>query len=352
MLAYSSLLLSLTAGCTDKGSDSAGDESDADTDTDSDTDTDTDVEPQRHLEGTVHVTVTDATGKKTLCDTMVDITGEEFAGGCLQCDFTLDVETTVASEAGTDCDYSAYPVAHLLEDAFWDDVYLGWSDAFTGYYRSYADLLWLGFTAYGTGPSWQNVVAYADGVNGTTSYDGGQLGWTRAYNLYGYNGTQLYLCYYPLYTPGSPNYGGAYTGSGSLDCSYVTPYENWTFQGVDNGYAYISVDTVSKDTTFDPLFYVSSSSSDSCVTGFGNESFECAFAPTGGLCPSLALPTETGETYTVSVRPVSPCDGATGDYEILVDTNGDPSLKRVAGGELTPYLGHVSAEGDTTITLK
>jgi hypothetical protein len=84
----------------------------------------------------------------------------------------------------------------------------------------------------------------------------------------------------------------------------------------------------------------------------GSQSFDSAAPPPQGLCPSLALPTQTGETYTVSVRPAALCDGATGDYEILVDTDGDPSLKQVAGGELTPYLGNVSAEGDTTITLK
>lgn len=352
MLAYSSLLLSLTLGCDDKGSDSAGAESDADTDTD--TDTDTDADPERYLEGTIHVTVTDATGKKTLCDTMVDITGEEFSGQCLQCDFTLDIATTVASEKGTDCDYSAYPGAHLMEDAFWDDVYLGWSDSFDGPIRSYEDLLWVGYNATSLGrpgPYWTNVIAYADGAWGTTSYKNG-IGWTRAYDVYGYNGTLTY-CGYPAFTHGSPNYGGAYTGTGSLNCSsYVTPYENWTFQSVDNGYAYISIDTVSKDTAFDPVLFVSAS--DSCWVGYGDESFACTFPPPGGLCPSLKLPTEKGETYTVAVRPsdFNPCEVATGDYEILVATKGDPSLKQVAAGELTPYLGHVTAEGDTTITLK
>jgi hypothetical protein len=239
-----------------------------------------------------------------------------------------------------------------MESSVVSDVFLGWSDSYAGYYQTYTDILWFGFALPGyPGPYWQYAIAYGGGVNTSTDYTNG-IDWTRSYDVLGYNGTQLYLCYYPSYTPYSPNYGGAYTGTGSLDCSYITPYANWTFEGVDNGYAYISVDTVSKDTVFDPLFYVSSDSSDQCVTGFGNESFECTFpAPGGLLCPSLKLPTETGETYTVSIRPNSPCDGATGDYEILVDTKGDPSLKQVAGGELTPYLGHVSAEGDTTITF-
>ena len=79
---------------------------------------------------------------------MLAITGEEFSGSCLFCDFTLDIDTTVTSEKGSDCDYDAYPFAHLMEGSVVSDVFLGWADSYVGYYQTYEDLLWFGFGTF------------------------------------------------------------------------------------------------------------------------------------------------------------------------------------------------------------
>ena len=356
-------VLAASTGC-DKGSDSAG-EGDADTDTD--TDTDTDVDEVRYLDGTIHVVVTDATGKTTKCDTMIDITGVESSGGCINCDFELDTEATVASEKGVDCDPALYPLSTLIEGGLYSDIWVGWADEFVGTYDTYTDIVWFGFGLTGNpGPYWYSALAY-DGKNSSASYSGGLLDWSRQAQYIGNNlladytcGAQVYMGTYSAdpdyYGVGSPNFYGNYTAYGSLDCSYNKPYDRWSFYGVDDTYASVSVDTISADSSFDPMFYVTTD--DYCIEALGDENFDCTYPGTSGfLCPSVRFPTTKGEHYNLWVLPFrnlgfGDCDNKTADYQLWIDTKGDPSLTKATGGELFPPGDIVTAEATSTITIK
>ena len=303
--------------------------------------------------------MTDATGKKTKCDTTVDLTGEESGGGCLYCDFELDTTATVSSENGTDCDYQSYAYAMLVEGDVYSDIWLGWSDTYTTTYGTYNDLLWFGYGVPGyPGPYWQlALVSY----NKYADYTDGLLSWSRDTQYLGNNlqvdstcGAGVYTgIYYPPYA-GSPNYYGNYTSIGSLNCSYNKPYDKWSFYGVDDTYAAVSIDTIAPDSAFDPMFYVTTD--DLCMEAVGDENFDCSFPGTNGfLCPSVRFPTTKGEHYNVWVLPYSgggDCDNPTADYLLWLNTKGDPSLSKAKGGELWPPGDIISAVGSAKITME
>jgi hypothetical protein len=347
-------LLASGVGC-DKGSDSSG-EGDADTDTDSDTDTDTDTDTDLPdtLTGSIELTVVDATGKDNLCDTSIDLTGEEGGGGCLGCDFTFDLQTDIASEKGTKCVYNNYPYASMLEEGIVTGSWLGFSEAYN--YGSYVlpnALFWGWGTSTYPGPNW-TLLTY-DGAYGDVTYSAGTIGWSLQYSQYGFSVPQQYCDYYDYYGGiynEYKNFGGNYTAAGSLDCGLRVPYQTWTFTGVDDTYAYVSLDTVSADTAFDPRFFIMDS--DTCNLAIADENFECSFPPPSDYwCPAHKLATTTGEVYTVFVYPFTDCNlepGTTGDYTLYIKANSDPSLTPANEGELTPVIANVSAQGTVTIT--
>ena len=340
-------LLAFGVGC-DKGSDSSGEESDADTDADTDTDTDTDIPDT--LTGSIELTVTDATGKDTLCDTSIDLTGEEASGGCLGCDFEFDLQTDIASEKGSKCVYNNYAYASMLEEGIVIDSWLGFAESYAGSYPN--TLLWGWGTSQYPGPNW-TFLTYGAGVD----YSNGTISWNLQYSQYGFTVPQQYCESYDYYGGvynEYKNFGGNYTASGSLDCGLRVPYQTWTFTGVDDTYAYVSIDTVSAETAFDPRFFIMDS--DTCNLAVADENFECSFPPPSDYwCPAHKLETTKGEVYTVFVYPFIDCgfgDGTTGEYELYLKTNADPSLALQNEGELTPLIANVSAEGTVTITEK
>jgi hypothetical protein len=102
------------------------------------------------------------------------------------------------------------------------------------------------------------------------------------------------------------------------------------------------------------MFYVSTD--DSCLVAQADENFECSYpAANGYWCSSVKMPTNDGELYTITVQPWDgdgDCDGATADYVLFVDTTSDPSLTQGVMGELYPPGDIITADGDTTITIK
>jgi hypothetical protein len=348
--------LAASTGCDNGGSDSAGEgdtDTDADADTDTDTDADTDTDLPDTLTGSISLTVTDPTGEETWCDTSIDLTGVEAAGDCVACDFTFDLQTAIASEKGSDCLYNNYPYASMHEDGIFIDTWVGFAETYYWEDMPYPNaLFWGGRKSVDPVPNW---VPFTYG--GAVDYSAGTLSWDLQYSQYGYT-VPLTYCgdygwYDNAYTP-HENHGGNYTGSGDLDCDHRRTYATWSFVGVDDTYAYVSLDTVAAETAVDLIFDITDSAT--CLVGNGDDNFECSFPPPSGYsCPSHKLATTKGEVYTVVVRTGRDCRsgaGETGEYQLYLQANADPSLTFHNAGELTPLLANVSAQGSVTIAEK
>jgi hypothetical protein len=323
---------------TDTDSDTDADtdtdtDSDADTDADTDSDSDSDTDTDTGFSATIDVTVTDEVAA-VLCDATIELSGTlydksvpDYAGSCPSCDFAFAVSATVTAEAGK-CDYEKYQFATYMPTADHPSFYLGYSPDFRPDWSAYPfPAVWAGYThlfhGKPTPPTW-NTVFYGYDVGGA-AYSKGTLDWTVHYkNDYeiladiatcgGSAGATLYA-----------NYGGAYTAESSIDCSLLH-YDRWTFEGVASGYAYISVDTLSDKTTFNPKLLVMDDAT--CLLGAVDDSFVCTYPPPSGwMCPAYKIPTTAGDEYYVIVEAVGSCADAVGEYKISIDSpGGDPTL--------------------------
>jgi len=111
-------------------------------------------------------------------------------------------------------------------------------------------------------------------------------------------------------------------------------YDLWSIYSGSSTYAYITIDTVDPTTTFDPRLIIADSSG--CRIGYTDDNTECTYAPTPWKCPSYKLPLSSKSTYYLYVLSMGTCGGTTGEYDILVDTDGgDPSLTLLSDDENT-----------------
>ena len=110
----------------------------------------------------------------------------------------------------------------------------------------------------------------------------------------------------------------------SLDCENLH-YDLWSFTGVVDGYAYVSVDTLIDKTTFNPKMIVMDDTT--CILGTADDSFECTYPPsTKHSCPSYKVSTGKRAQYHVLVQALGDCAATNGEYLISVAAGSDPGL--------------------------
>jgi hypothetical protein len=310
---------------TDADTDSDTDaDTDSDTDADTDADTDTDTGVPTGLTGTVQLDVVDASGK-SLCDTTLTLTGTEYTGSCPGCDFAYDVESTVAVEAGTDCEYAAYAVFGIFtESILVPDAFLAFSSLYS---PSISDALLEGvpFVA-GSDPSLWLPLVYAGSPYGSASYSKGLLTWTLGLDYPGAGyAWDLTYCGWDYYAGGTSYayHSGAYGSKATIPCEAYASYDRWTFTAPADETIYITVDTLEAGTTFDPQITVTD---DTCVLGGAFNGFDCSYPPASGKCPSYWLDTTKGATYDVLVYSNGSCASTDAGYRLLLDTSADPTL--------------------------
>jgi hypothetical protein len=137
---------------------------------------------------------------------------------------------------------------------------------------------------------------------------------------------------YVVSTPAS----GPYVGGSTLNCGAGTMYDLWSFYSGSSEYAYVSVDTVSAKTAFDPRLYVLDDTM--CSVGlafeeYADDDFECTYAPSLWACPAFKVSLDPKSTYYVMVISLGTCNGTVAEYDLTVETDGDPSLTLAADDE-------------------
>jgi hypothetical protein len=340
-------------GCPPAGKDdSAVDPADTDTDTDADTDTDTDTD-------TTHVTVTltaagddvsvaipysydiayeadfsvPSTSEGTLtynftydgtpvCDFVESVTTTPYEGDCADCTFAMVPTTTVTEDNGT-ADCSPDPLYSLQGGSIYANLFMLHLDTYEGYYGDYTNAFQVGFAvdyaAYGGGyyeGPYFSTLSYDSSYYSTFTVDDSSLAWTFASEGYGQDFGSYYT--YCSYFYGYQTYG-VYPGTAdtsSLDCDGEI-IDTWTFEGVEGGTAYVTVDTVADETAFDPRMWVNDP--DGCTIAAADDSFACTYPPPTYECPGVIVEDLTAGTYTVVVNSYGDCAGETADYSLAVD---------------------------------
>ena len=290
-----------------------------------------------------------------MCDSVIALTGTEYTGTCDACDLAFVTEGTVAKEAGYDCNYE-----NRLQIASWVNV--SWLPTRWMAYRSGAytwplskstfyDSFWTGLpkSSTDTDPDiWIPLIA--DGWTGSdVSYSKGVLSWYQEYRVAIPIWEVDYTCSGGSFTYGSSYYGGTYGAKVSTTCGNASYYDRWSFTAPTSEYAYVSVDTLSSKTTFDPYIIVTAGKS-SCQVGQVNNSFACTYPSTGGSCPSIKFFANKGEEYDVIVMDLGSCASTTTEYKILVDTTGDPGLTQDASYAPRYMWADARIDGSATVT--
>jgi hypothetical protein len=115
------------------------------------------------------------------------------------------------------------------------------------------------------------------------------------------------------------------------DCENY-PYDKWAFVAPSDGFAYLSVDTLSSKTTFDPEVAVFDSKG--CWLAWSvDPSFTCTYPPASGDCASLSLPVTKGEVYYAMVNVDGSCTSSDAEYKLSFDVPADPGAKLVVTDE-------------------
>ena len=129
-------------------------------------------------------------------------------------------------------------------------------------------------------------------------------------------------------------------------------YDVWSFTA-DGGAVYLSVDTVSSSTAFDPFLIVTDGST--CEWSSGDDEFDCTYPPPSYSCPSAVLPsTVSGDTFNVIVDSQGSAVSGAGDYALYIDQGSEPSMSLVAD-DYTPLKLVTATDSTTTsatVTLK
>jgi len=168
---------------------------------------------------------------------------------------------------------------------------------------------------YGTATVTGNAFAW------TFSQTKGDPGWEYVLYPYYYS-----LCTYPPYSDATVPYAPGNTTYESLPCEYARA-DVFSFHGVDDGTAYITVDT-SDDPPLSPgiLLY----SPEQCVETIAAGNFACSNGKRD--CPSLSVDTVAGEYLLVVEQHYDCADspGALVDYRLDVDASWDPEVTQVS----------------------
>jgi hypothetical protein len=291
--------------------------------------------PAGTISGTTHL-FTSANGE-TGCDVSTTYTGSTLSGSCEGCDWGFKVDATISEDASTeDCVY--YPQLTFLPSGATTDIYLAHADEYTvyGYYDDYVytDVLLWGYginyyTYYYPGPYWSFFISSGESPYGTFSRTGDDISWSF---YIAYDDTAYYANYYTycssVYgTAGTSNYGGAYTGTSTVDCGYYGGDEPvidvWSMMATVGDTVSVTVDTVADDTAFDTLLWVNDG--DSCTVAYADDSFDCTYTPAAYQCSSVQFDATT-ETYELVVASYGSCNGDEAEYQLSVDAASNPML--------------------------
>ena len=179
------------------------------------------------------------------------------------------------------------------------------------------------------------------------SYAKGVLSWYTEYSVPIADWGIDYTCSGGSATVGTSYYAGAYASKTSTTCGSGNYYDRWSFVAPATEYAYVSVDTLSEKTAFNPYMFLTG---DGCFMNIADESFACTYPPKwGGNCPSFKIPVTAGVEYDVFVLDGG-CPSSTIDYKIVVDTTGDPTLTLEASYMPRFMWAQARLEGEATIT--
>jgi hypothetical protein len=77
---------------------------------------------------------------------------------------------------------------------------------------------------------------------------------------------------------------------------------------------------------------------------YADDNYACTYAPDLWECPSYKVTLDPKETYYVMVLSMGTCSGDYGDYQITVDTDGDPSLTLV-NDDMNAWTTTVTSQG-------
>jgi hypothetical protein len=343
----------LWAGCTgpeddkpkDKGDGQEDGDADGDADADADSDTDTDADTDADADTDVLPTTFEAEilyqetlDGSTSCSSELSLVGTPYTGGCPNCDFVFDVQSTVTVD-DPDCDLQ--PTYSWLEDERYLSPRIAFSSTFTDYVpfgRTYTNVLW--FSSYidlpddyyyytGTGligPVWY-MVANDDSSYSQATFDGTDLEWTLDLSSpYYYKYTEyLDFCgpvdysvsaYAPFDTP---------TYRDDLPCDVGT-LDVWEFTAQAGDLLQISVDSPGAAGLFRP--YLQLTDDTSCVLATSSGSFPCSGNSGYGYgyyyytyCPAMEYVAPASGTYraVVSAGGYSTCPSSgIGSYELVV----------------------------------
>ena len=320
-------LLVLAVACNDKSDDSAGSVGEGDTDTDTDTDADTDVDEWTSIEGSLTYEL--RVDGEPLCDATIEFGGSPYVGPCPDCDFLFEVTGTVTRDDGNGaCPFIGPLSIHDNTLAFDDPFLIGFATEMSYDGRTYVNAFVAGADSpYGifvqpiTGGSLKDY--------GTATVSGNSFAWSFSetmgkpdfeYVLYPYYYAQ---CRYPVYSYAVAPYAPGHTTYEDLPCEYAQA-DVFSFQGVDGGTAYITVDTSGEQPMdLGMLVY----SPDQCVDRMAFDNFECSNGDSE--CASLSVDTVEGD-YLLVVEQFNFCDlPDASDYRLDIDASWDPHVSQV-----------------------
>ncbi len=251
-------------------------------------------------------------GDTTLCYPPVQLTFEEMASdgmrnGVLQHLPTFTTPSYTSTDGyGNDVTWGGY-----VYDDLWRSGFESYSAAYSGPYGEWPEYSW------GT---WMSPMAWEGSETGVTfSRDGDSLTWTwgTAYDSYVVNDVQLACEGTAVTVAPTPRRIGLEAVTGTLPCA-ANSHDAWTFEAEAGDIVSISVDTVSAETTFDPMFWVNGP--DTCTIAWLDDSYACTFPPPSFSCPSGKFQATESGTYEVFVATLSACAGETAAYTLDVQT--------------------------------
>jgi len=344
LLLGTSLVLFLGCPTADDDDDDDDDSSATDDDDDTSTDDDDDTvgdDDTSELPASIEATVvyTDSLDGVPACDMTVDLVGTKYTGYCDGCDFSFDIEATLADDQSTeDCEQIDYFTWYYDGGVYIPWLMIHW-DTYSSYYGSYDNLFRSGvsidYSSYGggyyVGPYFATL--HWDGSTSDTTFTrtGNDIEWTMSFEALGdYSYAYLNDCGIGDWSYAETSFAGDYEMTEEVMCD-ASAVDVWTFVAVEGEDYAITVDTVDSATTFDPTFHLNDP--DGCYAAMADDNFDCTFPPPTFACPSYELVNAAAGAYQVVVYEntyaTSECvDGTIGGYLIRIDTAaGDPLLE-------------------------
>jgi hypothetical protein len=308
------------------------------TDTDPPPDTDTPPIDTSGVEGNVLFQVETDDGFR--CDMEVEFAGTPFTGACEGCDwaFTIDSEVTRNDNRG-DC--YPYPFLSLSSDYYYGNLIIAYGEEFRG--RSNMFLVGYQYTGYyyydydyavepapPGGYVWWRYVAYTGSPYGTFSQLDSEFQWTWGLSYGTYDLQYHQTCGYTSYMYGTNRHVGAYYGQSDVWCPVGYYYswvdadvDVWSIQVPEGQSVGVTVNTLSDETAFDPMMWVNDG--EACTDYMSYGGMRCEYGMTWYQCPAVEFVSQGG-SYELVVTSQSTCSSGRGEYELRVETSGDPLL--------------------------